>query len=99
MGFKSSLLTSCNVTVAGIIDFICRASESKKLCDEKESFVFAFGLPFLFFLEPNFWVPITPFWKSRILSQMWHCRTLYSVQFLKAAVFLNLAFLADFVCV
>ena len=32
-GFKSSLLTSCNVTAAGITDFICRASEPKKLCD------------------------------------------------------------------
>ena len=72
-GFKSSLLTSCNVSVSGIIDFICRASESKKLCDQKESFVSVFGLPLLIFLEPNFRVPSTPFWKSRILSQMWHC--------------------------
>ena len=68
-GFKSSFWTSCNVTVAGIIDFIYRASESKKLCDQKESF----GLPLLFFLEPDFHVPSTPFWKSPILSQMWHC--------------------------
>ena len=63
-GFKYSLLTSFNVNVAGIIDFICRARESKKLCDHKESFVSAFGLPLLFFLEHNFRVPSTPFWKS-----------------------------------
>ena len=85
-GFKSSLLTYFNVTVAGIIDFSCRARESKKLCDHKESFVSAFGLLLLFFLEPNFRVPSTPFWKSWILSQMWQCRTLCSVQFLKAVV-------------
>ena len=69
-GFKSSLLTSCNVTVAGIIDFICRASESKKLFDQKESFVSEFGLASLFFLGANFRVLSIPFLKSRILSQI-----------------------------
>ena len=40
----------------------------------------------LLFSFANFHVPGTPFCKSRILSQMWHCWTLCSVQFLKTAV-------------
>ena len=53
-GYKSSLLTSFNITVAGIIDFVCGARESKKLCDHKESFVSAFWSAVAFFLGAKF---------------------------------------------
>ena len=82
-GYKSSLLTSFNVTVAGFTVFICRARESKKLCFCLWSAVAFFSWCQIF----GFQVPL--FGKAEFCHKCDNAEH-FLVQFLKAVVVIML---------
>ena len=93
-GFKSSLWTSCNVTVAGIIDCICRARESKKIYDHKKGVLcFCLSSAFAFFLGAKFSGSKYPFFeKLNFVTNVAMLNTVFSPIFESSSCYCALPF-------